>query len=209
MNSEVIGVSMYRLFYNYHTLGDVLMIVFNNQKRANRVEKKDGAAFIYCDSELIGINLFDISKIVRIKARGMIVNPAPEFLDVINHILINFGLHSLPEQLASGFVVAQILELIKGEDNDLQVAKVDIGSRAIYVKCDGFEIPPFSLVVIALPETILFNGELAAVEERNGMFFEGKICTYRDLNLESPNGVDKAYIIEEFMEIGQDFFAKE
>jgi len=29
------------------------------------------------------------------------------------------------------------------------------------------------------------------------------------LNLESPNGVDKAYIIEEFMEIGQDFFAKE
>ena len=185
------------------------MIVFNNQKRANRVEKKDGVALIYSDSELIGINLFNISKIVRIKAQGMIVNPAIEFLDVINHILINFGLHSLPEQPTSGFFVAQILEFIKGEDNDLQVAKIDIGSRAIYAKCDGFEIPQFSLVVIALPETILFNGELVVVEERDGMFFEGKICTYKDLNLEPPTGVDKPYIIEESMEIGQDFFAKE
>ena len=74
---------MYRLFYNYHTLGDVLMIVFNNQKRATHFDKRNDVTLIYSDFELIGINLFNISKIVRIKAQGMIVSPAKEFLEVI------------------------------------------------------------------------------------------------------------------------------
>lgn len=185
------------------------MIVFNNQKRATRIEKRDDATLIYNDSELIGINLFNISKIVRIKAQGMIVSPAKEFLEVINHVIKNIGLDPLPAQSSSGFIVGQVLEINKEEGKDYQVAKVDVGSRVIYAKCTGFALKQFSSVVIALPNTILFDGEVVAVEERDGMFFEGKICTHRNLNLESPVGVDEAYIVEEFLEIGQDFFARE
>ena len=200
---------MYRLFYNYHTLGDVLMIVFNNQKRATHFDKRNDVTLIYSDFELIGINLFNISKIVRIKAQGMIVSPAKEFLEVINHILKNEGLEPLSEQSESGFVVGQILELIECEDHPFKIAKVDIGSRVIYTNAENEEIAHYSMVVIALADTLLFNGETVVVETHNGMYFEGRICTYKDLNLESPKGDEKTYIIEEFMEIGQDFFAKE
>lgn len=200
---------MYRLFYNYHTLGDVLMIVFNNQKRATHLDKRNDVTLIYSDFELIGINLFNISKIVRIKAQGMIVSPAKEFLEVINHILKNEGLEPLSEQSESGFVVGQILELIECEDHPFKIAKVDIGSRVIYTKSENEEIALYSMVVIALADTLLFNGETVVVETHDGMYFEGRICTYKDLNLESPKGDEKTYIIEEFMEIGQDFFAKE
>jgi tRNA-binding protein len=200
---------MYRLFYNYHTLGDVLMIVLNNQKRATHLDKRNDVTLIYSDFELIGINLFNISKIVRIKAQGMIVSPAKEFLEVINHILKNEGLEPLSEQSESGFVVGQILELIECEDHPFKIAKVDIGSRVIYTKSENEEIAPYSMVVIALADTLLFNGETVVVETHDGMYFEGRICTYKDLNLESPKGDEKMYIIEEFMEIGQDFFAKE
>lgn len=200
---------MYRLFYNYHTLGDVLMIVFNNQKRATHLDKRNDVTLIYSDFELIGINLFNISKIVRIKAQGMIVSPAKEFLEVINHILKNEGLETLNEQSESGFVAGQILELIESEDHPFKIAKVDIGSRVIYTKSENEEIAPYSMVVIALADTLLFDGETVAVETHDGMYFEGRICTYKDLNLESPKGDEKTYIIEEFMEIGQDFFAKE
>ena len=47
---------MYRLFYNYHTIGDVLMILFDSQKKANKHEKRDNITLNFHDNELIGIN---------------------------------------------------------------------------------------------------------------------------------------------------------
>ncbi|MDY0345619.1 MAG: DUF4479 domain-containing protein [Bacilli bacterium] len=200
---------MYRLFYDYHAIGDILMIVFNNQKRTDRAEKRNEIALIYSGDELIGINIFNISQIVRIKAKGMIVNPAQEFLQVINHILKNAEVDPLPEQTNSGFIVGQVLEIINNDEKDFRIAKVDIGSRVIYTKIAHLEVIENALVVIALADTILFNGQTVNVETIDGMYFEGKIATFKDLNIDASNEEDKVFIIEEFMEIGQDFFAKE
>ncbi|MFA5421223.1 MAG: hypothetical protein WC344_00305 [Bacilli bacterium] len=200
---------MYRLFYDYHTIGDILMIVFNNQKQANRTERRNRTVAIYAGDEIIGANLLNISEIVRIKARGMIINPALEFIDVVNHILINDGLDPLPLQEGSGFVAGQIIEYIKSEDGAVTLAKIDIGSRVIYTRSPNDSSPLFSLVVIALPDTILFNGKTAAVEEIKGVYCEGHLCTYQDLNLANDKQRDDVYLIADFIEIGQDFYAKE
>jgi tRNA-binding protein len=200
---------MYRIFYNYHTIGDVLMIVFDSQKKANKHEKRDNLMLIYHDDELIGINLFDISEIVRIKARGMIVNPAQEFIDVINHILLNHDLPPLSYQNESGFVVGQVIEVITGEEDNVTIAKVDIGSRVIYADAGNAKLKVNSFMVIALAGTILANGQKVEVEKHDHTFFEGKLCLKSELNLLGENEEDGYFFIDEFIEIGQDFFAKE
>ncbi|MFA7067441.1 MAG: DUF4479 domain-containing protein [Erysipelotrichia bacterium] len=200
---------MYRIFYNYHTIGDVLMIVFDSQKKANKHEKRDNLMLIYHDDELIGINLFDISEIVRIKARGMIVNPAQEFIDVINHILLNHDLPPLSYQNESGFVVGQVIEVITGEEDNVTIAKVDIGSRVIYADAGNAKLKVNSFMVIALAGTILANGQRVEVEKHDHTFFEGKLCLKSELNLLGENEEDGYFFIDEFIEIGQDFFAKE
>jgi len=200
---------MYRIFYNYHMIGDVLMIVFDSQKKANKHEKRDNLMLIYHDDELIGINLFDISEIVRIKARGMIVNPAQEFIDVINHILLNHDLPPLSYQNESGFVVGQVIEVITGEEDNVTIAKVDIGSRVIYADAGNAKLKVNSFMVIALAGTILANGQRVEVEKHDHTFFEGKLCLKSELNLLGENEEDGYFFIDEFIEIGQDFFAKE
>jgi len=198
---------MYRLFYDYHTIGDVLMIVFNNQKKADRIDKKGNTVAIYSHDELIGVNLFDISNIVRIKAQGMIHNPAPAFIEVINHVLVNDGLSPLPLQTDSGFIVGQILEVIE-EENATPIAKIDLGSRVIYVKALKPSLPVNRLVVIALPGTILGNGQTVLLEETSGVFCEGQLCRKSELNIPFEKDNDDIYFLEQFMEIGQDFFCK-
>lgn len=199
---------MYRLFYDYHAIGDVLMIVFDNAKKATHSDIKDNVVVIYNGQTMIGINIMNISEIVRIKAKGMLLNPAPEFVEVINHILLNAGLEALPKQVSSGFVVGQILETISNEDEKSVVAKVDVGSRVVYVKASYPIIPSNALVVVALPATILHDGRTIEVEQSAGIFFEGYLCSKKDLNVAEGNP-DDLYLLEEFMEIGQDFFAKE
>ena len=51
---------MYRIFYNHESVGDVLMIVFNNLVTPNKVVKDDNVTSLYKDDELIGINIFEI-----------------------------------------------------------------------------------------------------------------------------------------------------
>ncbi len=62
----------YALYYDYETIGDVLMIVINSQATPDRCEKKDNVSILYKNDELVGINIFDISKIIKIKAKGFI-----------------------------------------------------------------------------------------------------------------------------------------
>ena len=66
---------MYRIFYNHESVGDVLMIVFNNLVTPNKVVKDDNVTSLYKDDELIGINIFEISKIMKIHFNGMLVAP--------------------------------------------------------------------------------------------------------------------------------------
>jgi len=201
---------MYRLFYNYRTLGDVLMIIFDNESKATRIEKRNSSTVLYNDEKIIGINLFDISKIVRIKADGMILNPATEFIDVINHILLNDGLDPLLYLKDSGFIVGQVIEVIDdGDESGLVLVKLDIGSRVIYAETQDKNLQPFSLVVVALPDVILFDGSTVKIIERNGIYCEGKICTNRDLNFDRDHDGEDIYLVEDNFNVGQDFFMEE
>lgn len=86
---------MPRLFYNRAAIGDVLLIIYNNDLIPNKINKNGNVVSLYFDSELVGINIFDISKIIKIFHNGEIEDPTSNFIEIINHILINANLKPL------------------------------------------------------------------------------------------------------------------
>lgn len=86
---------MPKLFYNRAAIGDVLLIVYNNDAIPNRIIKNGNVVALYNDDNLVGINIFDISKIIKIFHKGEIDDPTPAFIEIINHILINANLKPL------------------------------------------------------------------------------------------------------------------
>ena len=80
-------MNRYGLFYNYKTLGDVLLIVFKPTENPDEVIKMDDVVVLKKNNEVIGINIFNISKIMKIKANGFIPLVEDKVLNIINHIL--------------------------------------------------------------------------------------------------------------------------
>ena len=72
------------LFYNYHLIGDVLLVDINNTLTPNRHETKDDVTVIYSNDTVVGINIFNISKIIKFKTEGRIVLPPDSLIDLIN-----------------------------------------------------------------------------------------------------------------------------
>jgi len=62
----------YAIFYNYKTVGDVLLIVFDSNTIPDKVVLKDDVTSLYIGDKLIGINIFNISETMKIKADGLI-----------------------------------------------------------------------------------------------------------------------------------------
>ena len=74
----------YGCYYNHKTIGDILLIEIKPSIFPSRAVKKDDVVALYKDDELVGINIFNISDIVKIKAEGFIHYLKEEVLDVIN-----------------------------------------------------------------------------------------------------------------------------
>lgn len=88
---------MPKIYYNRQAVGDVLLIIYDNNAIPNKIITNDNVVALYKDGILIGVNIFDFSKIVRIFHNGEIDEPTPEFIKIINHILINANIEPLEE----------------------------------------------------------------------------------------------------------------
>ena len=77
----------YAIYYSYKSLGDILIIVFDDEKDATRLVTKGRVVVVYNNNEIIGYNILNVKDIIKIKSSGMIYFPTPELIDVINSIL--------------------------------------------------------------------------------------------------------------------------
>ena len=102
---------MYRLFYNYAVSKDVLFVLIDPSKKVTSTKRVEEVEALYSEKELIGYNIFDISKTVKINADGIIFLPEAHLVDAINSVLSRTGFVPLPRVSESGFVVLKILSL--------------------------------------------------------------------------------------------------
>ena len=108
----------YALYYDYETIGDVLLVVIKPTVIPTKEVKINDVVALYNKDELIGINIFNISKVIKIKAKGLIPLINEDILNVINHILENANLEKLPIQIESGFRVAKIVDIDEHPDSE-------------------------------------------------------------------------------------------
>ncbi len=199
----------YGVYYNLKTVGDVLLIVFQPNVYPQEVVKNEDVVALYNkDKELVGINIFNISKIIKIKANGFIHHLNKEVLDVINNILKNAGIKELEFQEGSGFKVAKIVDIEEHPDSDhLHICKVDIGEKEpLQIVCGAFNARLGLKCVCALPFTFMPDGKQIVPGKLLKVDSYGMLCSGRELTLPGYEKVHGLLELDDSYKIGDDFF---
>lgn len=197
----------YAIFYNYHTIGDVLLIISDLGTKPNRVIKNGDVTSLYLDDKLIGINIFNISNVLKIKSNGLIVLPLKEMIDVINNILINANVETLEYKKESGFKVGKVLTCEEHPDSDhMHVLTVNIGSEVLDIVCGAPNVKEGQKVVVATLGTTMFDGKKIVPSSLRGIKSNGMLCSPRELHLEGAPNVRGILVLDDDATIGEDFF---
>lgn len=197
----------YAIFYNYHTIGDVLLIISDLETKPNRVIKNGDVTSLYLDDKLIGINIFNISNVLKIKSNGLIVLPLKEMINVINNILINANVETLEYKKESGFKVGKVLTCEEHPDSDhMHVLTVDIGSEVLDIVCGAPNVKEGQKVVVATLGTTMFDGKKIVPSSLRGIKSNGMLCSPRELHLEGAPNVRGILVLDDDATIGEDFF---
>lgn len=180
----------YSLFYNYRHIGDVLIVIFDNDKSPTKSERKKDVEVIYHQDEVIGYNIFNIRNVVKIKSEGLIYLPSPTLINVINNILKNSGVEELAPIKESGYIIGEVKRI------DGSIA-INIGKEEVMIPLNN-EVQLGDKVVIAKVGARLNNG--AKVRQF------AHLCSEKDLQISEE---DKVLILDKDEEVGKDFFTTE
>lgn len=202
-------MNRYALYYDYESIGDVLLIVFDSNTIPNVIKRNNDVVSLYKDDKLIGINIFNISKIMKIKAKGYIPLVSDRVLEVINTILKNSNVPELPTQKDSGFKVAKIVDIEEHPDSEhLHICTVDIGEKEpLQIVCGAFNARKDLICVCATPYTFMPNGQSIIPNKLLGIDSYGMLCSGRELNLEGYEGKRGLLELDESYAIGSDFWS--
>ena len=187
----------YALYYSYKGMGDVLLIVFDNDLSTTKSETIGNVVALYNNDRLIGYNIFDIKEVIKIKSQGLIYYPSEQFLSVINSILKNAKLPTLDTKENSGYFIGQIVEM------DDEVIQLNDGFVAL---SKDQSLKAGNKVVFASVGTYLNNGKVVKETNENGNRINAHICTNKELGI---NDEDTILVLDEDEQVGKDFFSLE
>lgn len=197
----------YALFYDYHTIGDVLLIVKDLDNKPDKKVVSGDVVSLYKNDELIGINIFNISSVLKIKSKGLIVLPMREMIDVINNILTNAGVETLDYKEESGFKIGHVLTCEEHPDSDhMHVLTVDVKDEVLDIVCGAPNVKVGQKVVVATLGTTMFDGKKIIPSELRGIKSNGMLCSPRELHLEGAPQVRGILVLDDNAKIGEDFF---
>ncbi len=191
---------MYRLFYDFETNGDVLFVVIDPEKKVDEVVKKDDVALLYSAKELVGINIFNVSKVVKIKTKGVIFAPDKNLLGAINSLLPT----PLIEEKESGYEVMSITNLEEHPlDEKAQIVTLKSKEKTYQSVSYYKNLKIGMLVVVAKDGTILYNGSIFHKKVIKNLPVEVSLCSASELKISSET--KEAFSPEGYNE-GDDFF---
>lgn len=192
---------MYRMFYNRDIGGDVLFILMEPERKPTRTETKGIVSALYDGDDLVGINIQDLSKILKIRAKGMIFTPGEELVNVVNHIIHRAGLPKLAYCTDSGYRVATVNKVEKS--NCSYIINLDNGDKSLTTITEYSNIKAGDQVVIALDGTIQYDGKTFKIHSIDNIPVECHICEAKELRIESDE--PGAFIVDGYKS-GDDFY---
>ena len=194
---------MYRLYYDHEANGDILFILLNPELEATSFERKDDVCKIFHEEELIGINIFNISNLIKIKVKGMIVTPNDEFIDCLNSLLINHGISPLSYCRDSGYKVGKVLKVDESPfDEKVSILSISLKDEVIETMVASTSIKVGDYLVLNLDGSIDFKGEVFHKKIIRNIHQDAYINSKKSLHL----GEDSNPLIVEGYKEGDDFF---
>ena len=194
-------------FYNRKLIGDVLLIVIDNEAQATHIETKDDICVIYSNNKVIGINVFNISEVVKFKNEGRIVLPSDTVIDIINARLEAFNIEKLDYVTETGFKVGKILSVEEHpESTHLHCLKVDVKDQVLDIVCGAVNVKEDMLVVVATIGTTMMDGTVIKPGKLLGEISNGMCCSPRELGIKIEYPPHHLLELED-VEIGSDFFS--
>lgn len=196
----------YSLIYNYKKENDELIVLFSDKEITNKTTLKD-FEICYHKDEIAMYKIYNISKIIKIIAEGLIVLPPNALVDGINLILAQHGQAKIDYVTDSMFVIGEIVEKSFAE-NGTFLYLVNLGQNE-----NAFAYSKFSNIPIKSKVVIAKNGaRLFDISRINGVLFIkgakciGAICSLKNLNIDES---DEPLILDDDSIIGTDFFTSE
>lgn len=193
-------IEKFSLYYSYKHIGDVLIVSIIPDAFPTSSKRIGDVEVIYNSDKVIGYNIFNISRIIKIKMVGILYHPENVLIDIINSILTNAKQDTLAYVEESGFVVGEVKECFELDKG--YMAMVDIKDTMVSGLTKTL-LNRGDKVVVAKKGTTLRNG--TEVKERVGDFgiADCYICSGRDVFFDESYDV---LILDSDVETGIDFF---
>lgn len=195
---------MYRLFYNHENVGDVLFVVLDAHAYPDKSESKGDVTALYKDGKLIGVNLFNFTKTVKLKVQGMIVTPDDKLIDVINALLSAANVPALPYCRDSGYKIAVVKNIEEHPlDERSSILTLDLGDKELCTVTRYQNVEIGKPIVVAIDGCVKFDGTLFEKKVVRNIPIDCEVCCAADLRLGEEF---KAAFIPETNIAGSDFF---
>ncbi|NFZ30686.1 DUF4479 domain-containing protein [Staphylococcus aureus] len=195
------------LFYNLKYVGDVAFLQIEPVEGELNYNKKGNVVEITNEGNVVGYNIFEISKDISIEEIGHI-KLTDELVNVFQKRISEAGFdYKLNADLSPKFVVGYVETKDKHPDADkLSVLNVNVGNDTLQIVCGAPNVEAGQKVVVAKVGAVMPSGMVIKDAELRGVASSGMICSMKELNLPNAPEEKGIMVLNDSYEIGQAFF---
>ncbi|HDN3475041.1 TPA: DUF4479 domain-containing protein [Staphylococcus aureus] len=195
------------LFSNPKYVGDVAFLQIEPVEGELNYNKKGNVVEITNEGNVVGYNIFEISKDITIEEKGHI-KLTDELVNVFQKRISEAGFdYKLNADLSPKFVVGYVETKDKHPDADkLSVLNVNVGNDTLQIVCGTPNVEAGQKVVVAKVGAVMPSGMVIKDAELRGVASSGMICSMKELNLPNAPEEKGIMVLNDSYEIGQAFF---
>ena len=187
---------------------DTLIVITDQDKGRSQFEEKDNVTVVKDeDGKVIGYNFFKVSDFLDYdKLPNGEVHPTQELVDTLNKKIAEAGFDGKLELGKPTLVYGYVETCEPHPDSDhLHVTTVDVGGEKHQIVCGAPNIAQGQKVVVALPGTLMPNGQQIWPGELRGVDSYGMICSARELGLPHAPQKRGIMVVPDSFKTGDEF----
>lgn len=194
---------------NKSSYPDTLIVITDQNKGRSQFEEKDTVTLVKDeDGKTIGYNFFNVSEFLDYdKLPNGEVKPDQELVDKLNQKISEAGFSDKLEIGKPTLVYGYVKTCEAHPDSDhLHVTTVDVGDdQVVQIVCGAPNIDAGQTVVVALPGTLMPNGQQIWPGELRGVDSYGMICSARELGLPHAPQKRGIMVVPDTFKAGDEF----
>ncbi|MBD5431484.1 MAG: DUF4479 and tRNA-binding domain-containing protein [Lactobacillus sp.] len=194
---------------NKQAYPNTLIVILAQGKGQSKFEEKDGVTRVTDeDGNVTGFNIFNVDKVIDYdKLPNGQVKLNDEELNALNKKLADAGFDDKLEYGKPTLVYGYVKTCEPHPDSDhLHVTTVEVGDGEEHqIVCGAPNIAQGQKVVVALPGTLMPNGQQIWPGELRGVDSYGMICSARELGLPHAPQKRGIMVVPDDFQVGDEF----